>query len=294
MPTVTLADAGDLYTRWVWRTGLGDHTKAVYEQRVKAFLAFVADGGDQYADALTDEHVRDYAARDYRRHLLTVDKRAPSTVSQHMSALGSFYEWAELGKPRGISVEVPKSEKKGLTDDDLRKVLRSCQRRGPRDYAIGQLLFQSGIRAAELGALDTDDLLITERTGRVQVRYGKGGKPRTVPLSAQARDALRAWLVERAGWRGSDRPALFLSSRGDRLSVRSVQDVMAKAGQAVGVHVSPHVLRHTFGRKHVKEGTDIRALQELMGHKSVQTTAGYANPRWDDLEEAVERVGIDL
>lgn len=291
---MTPEDAGDLYARWVWRTGLGDATKAVYEQRVRAFLTWIIEQGVKYGDALKDEHVRDYASRDYRRKLLTVDKRAPSTVAQHMAALGSFFEWAELGKPRGVSVEVPPSEKKGLTEDELRSVLRACQRRGPRDFAIAQVLFQSGVRVDECVHLDTDDLHMTERTGQLAVRYGKGGKPRTMPLSAQARDALRDWLEVRKTMKGADTPPLFLSSRGDRLAVRSVQDAMSKAGQAAGVKVTPHALRHTFGRRSVESGTDLEALRQLMGHKSIQTTAGYTRPRWENLEEAVERVGIDL
>ena len=177
---MTPDEAGDLYARFIWRTALADNSKAVYENRVRTFLAWLAEAGPQFEDALTDEHVRDYACRDYRRKLLTVDKRSPSTVAQHMSALGSFYEWMELGKPRGVSVEVPPSEKKGLTEDELRKVLRSCQRRGVRDFAIGQLLFQSGVRVDELFHLDTDDLLITERTGPRVTRSRSGcgnGRP---------------------------------------------------------------------------------------------------------------------
>lgn len=292
---MTPDEAADRYARFIWRTGLGDLTKGVYEQRVRSFLAWLASAGEQYADALTDEHVRDYACRDYRRQLLTVDKRSPATVSQHMSALGSFYEWLELGKPRGVSVDVPPSEKKGLVTEDLRKLLRVCQRRGLRDFAIGTLLFQTGVRVDELHNLDTDDVLLTERTGRLEVRYGKGGKPRQIPLAADTRDALRAWLAERSTLKGAgDTKALFLSRFGTRLSVRSLQEVMQDAGKAAGVHVSPHVLRHTFVRGLIEQGVDIVTAQELAGHKSINTTRGYATPRWENKEDAVELLGVDL
>lgn len=291
---MTPEEAADRYARFIHRTGLGDSTKAVYEQRVRSFLTWLAGAGEQYADALKDEHVRDYASRDYRRMLLTQLKRSPATVSQHMSALGSFYEYMELGKPRGVSVEVPESDKKGLTADDLRKLLRACERRGVRDLAIGQLLFHAGVRVGEFAALDTDDVLLTDRTGRVDVRYGKGGKPRQVPLNAQARDALRAWLTVRATMKGADTPPLFLSSRGDRLAVRTIQDMLHKAGQSAGVEVSPHTLRHTFIRGLIEEGVDIVTAQELAGHKSINTTRGYAKPRWENKEDAVERLGVEL
>jgi integrase/recombinase XerC len=291
---VTPDDAADRYARFIWRTGLGDTTKAVYEQRVRSFLTWLAGAGEQYADALTDEHVRDYACRDYRRMLLTQAKRAPATVSQHMSALGSFYDYLELGKPRGVSVEVPDSEKLGLESDDLRRLLRACERRGPRDSAIGQLLFHAGVRVGEFAALDVDDVLLTDRTGRVDVRYGKGGKPRQVPLNAQARDALRTWLAERATMKGADTPPLFLSSRGTRLAVRSIQDLIHKAGLAAGVHVSPHVLRHTFVRGLLEQGVNIVTAQELAGHKNLNTTRIYAKPRWESKESAVEKLGVEL
>lgn len=289
-------EQAELYSRWLWRGGvLADASKKAYEARVREFVSWVLEHGEQYADAFTDEYVRDYAARDYRRKLLTVDKKAPATVSQAMSALGSFYEWLELGKPQGVRVEVVESERKGLVEEDLRKLLRACQRRGPRDHAIAATLYYAAPRVGELVALDVDDVHTTERKGQLHIRYGKGGKPRKVPLSKEVRPVLDLWKKERGTWPGAaDTPALFLSKQGGRLSARTVEHVLHEAGESVGVKVSPHNLRHSFGRQHAEAGTDLESLRQMMGHKNIATTAGYTRPRWEDLEDAVDRIGVDI
>lgn len=288
-------EQAEFYERHIFRTGLSEATQAVYAARVRAFCEWLAGDGDgQYAEALSDEHVRDYAVRDYRRKLLTVDKHAPATVAQHMTALGSFYEYLELGRPNVPPIESAPSDRSGLDEDELRKVLRAAKRRGARDFALLCVLAYAGLRVAEAAALDTDDVLITERTGVVAVRYGKGGKPRPVPIGPDTRAAVREWLAERRHLPGADTPALWLSRGGKRMAARSIQHVVSEVGDAVGIPLHPHKLRHTYGRLSVNRGTDLVELQTLMGHKDVRTTAGYAKPSQRDLEAAAERVEIDL
>lgn len=288
-------EQAELYARWLWRGGvLADASKRAYEARVREFVAWTVEQGEQYADAFTDEYVRDYAARDWRRKLLTVDKKAPSTVSQAMSALGSFYAWLELGKPQGVRVDVTPSDRKGLVEEDLRKLLRACQRSGARNYAIAATLFYAGPRVAELVALDVEDVHMSERKGMLSIRYGKGGKPRSVPLSKDVRGPLNDWIAERREWTGAEGPALFLSRDGDRISTRTVQHTLHTIGETVGVKVTPHTLRHTFGRRGAESGTDLESLRKMMGHSSIHTTAGYTRPRWEDLEDAVDRIGLDI
>lgn len=285
----------DLYSRWLWRGGvLADATKRAYESRVREYVTWVLSEGAQYADAFTDPYVRDYAARDYRRKMLVTDKKAPRSVAQAMSAIGSFYEWLELGKPQGVKVDVGPSDRKGLPEDDLRKVLRACQRRGLRDYAIGMTLFNAAVRVGELYALDIGDVHLTERKGQLDVRYGKGGEPRKVPLNKEVRPVLKAWIAERRTLPGGETAPLFLSRSGDRLSVRSVEYILQKAGESAGVKVTPHTLRHTFGWRNAEAGAPLESIRQMLGHKHISTTAGYTRPRWENLEDAVERIGVDL
>lgn len=288
-------EQSELYSRWLWRGGvLADSSKRAYESRVREFVTWVVSEGAQYADAFTDGYVRDYAARDYRRHLLVTRKKAPRTVAQAMSAIGSFYEWLELGKPQGVKVDVGPSDRKGLTEDDLRKVLRACQRRSLRDYAIGMTLFNAAVRVGELVALDVGDVHITERKGQLDVRYGKGGDPRKVPLNKDVRPVLKAWMAERRTLPGGDGQALFLARSGARLSIRSVEHVMQTVGEEVGVKVTPHTLRHTFGWRNAEAGAPLESIRQMLGHKHISTTAGYTRPRFEDLEDAVDRIGVDL
>lgn len=280
----------DLYLNWLRRTGLSENTAKAYAAHSTRFIDWLEEQGPEYFDALTDPDVRDYAVKQYRREMLVTQKRTPATVAAHMSSLGSFYDHLGLGKPEGVSVDVPAAGKKGLVDTDLRKLMLALKRRGPRDYAIGSVLENTGIRVSEAVSLDVDDVAITERTGQVIVRYGKGGKPRTIPLNSTVRVELRKWLDVRPE---TTDPALFTNRVGERLSTRSVQRTLHEAGASVGVKVTPHVLRHTFGRRSVDSGTDLVVLGDLMGHKSMSTTAIYAKPRDEDYEAAVERLSRD-
>lgn len=287
----TPSAAAAAYTRWLERTRYADRTKEQYARRVAHFTTWLEDHGPEYADALIDEDVRDYAARDFRRELLTVRKHSPASVGLYMSVLGSFFEWVGLGRPRGVHVDVPPSTSVGITDEaTLRAVFRAAHRRGPRDYAMVTLMALAGLRVGELAALDVDDVLVHGRQGYVQVRYGKGGKPREVPLGSQARDAVAGWMRERGDAPGP----LFTAAGGRRLSVRSVQYAVNQVGKSVGVALRPHLLRHTYGRRFVESGGDLVALQHTMGHSAVSTTARYARPSREFLAAHVDRLGVDL
>jgi site-specific recombinase XerD len=292
--TVTPAEVADGYAEWIERTGFSPGTKQVYVTKVRNFTDWLAEQDGRYADAFSDEWVRDYAARDYRRHMLVDLGRKPATVQLSMSAVTSFFRWLGMDAPRGVNVDVPRSAPKALTTEQTREVLRAAERRGPRDLAIASLIFLAGPRVAEVAALNVDDVFLSERMGQAQIRYGKGGKPRTIPLTSQVRGHLRAWMVDRKKWAGADGPALFLSHRGGRLSIRSTQDAISQCGEGAGIKLSPHILRHTFGRRFVEAGGHIEALRELMGHSDVRTTAGYTRASREYLEDAVARLDVDL
>lgn len=283
--------AADEFVRWMARSRLTPGTQTVYRQHVTRFAAWADEHGPEYAECLRDPDVRDYAARDYRRRLLVTEKKAPRTVAAAMSALQLFFEHVGVGRAEGLRVDVPPSDRTGLDDDDLRKVLRAARRRGPRDNAITHLLYNTAVRVSELHALDTDDVHITERTGVLSVRFGKGGKPRQINVNSDARDALRMWLRERPQ---VGHAALFTSRRGLRLSMRGVERVLELISDDTGVHVTPHVLRHTYGRRYLAEGGDIVSLALDMGHSSLETTRGYATPTAAQREAATEAVRIEL
>ncbi|HEX4509457.1 MAG TPA: tyrosine-type recombinase/integrase, partial [Burkholderiaceae bacterium] len=122
----------------------------------------------------------------------------------------------------------------------------------------------------------------------VKVRQGKGRKDRAVPVGRKATQAVSAYLQPRATWlaqaKGGDAHALFITPRGRRLDPRSVRRLLAKREVATGVRqVSPHALRHSFATHLLGEGADLRAIQEMLGHASLQTTQRYAHVNIDHL-----------
>jgi site-specific recombinase XerC len=287
--------AGDEYTAWLAKTGLADSTKTIYPVHVRRYLTWLGEHLDEHDGALEEPHARNYAVRDFRRQLLAVDKLAVATVELTISAIGSFYDWRGLGKPDVKRAKAPRTAPKSLSDTDLRKVLRAAERRGVRDYAIAGVLFYSAVRVGECAALDLDDVLISERSGVVHVRYGKGAQARQVPFVPEGRAMLRPWLAKRR----ADYPdlrvgPLWLSRTGGRLSKRRIQGMVAELAEETGIDLSPHVFRHTFARLFLESGGDLAALQEILGHNSLASTQAYTRPTSASLSEAMERVSLDL
>lgn len=146
-----------------------------------------------------------------------------------------------------------------------------------RDAAMLELLYASGMRVAELCGLDTGDLDLTRRTARVT---GKGNKQRTVPFGESAAAAVRDWIDHARPEldHGDGGAALFLGSRGGRIDPRQVRRVVEKSAAATGAgRVSPHDLRHSAATHMIEGGADLRVVQEMLGHSSLQTTQIYTH-----------------
>jgi integrase/recombinase XerC len=169
-----------------------------------------------------------------------------------------------------------------------------------RDHALVELLYSSGLRLSELTSLDcrhfdarggepASTSWIDVENGEATVR-GKGSKMRTVPIGAPACDALKRWLEVRSTIEGCDERALFVTARGRRLAPRSVQ---ARLGQlarrlGLGLHVHPHMLRHSFASHLLQSSGDLRAVQELLGHANIATTQIYTQLDWQHLAKAYD------
>lgn len=293
-PDLTPAGAAAEYRRWIARTGLADTTKSLYPARVDKFLDWLGERWAEYDGALTDGHVRDWAVRDFRRQLLEHDKLAVTTVELSMSAVSSFYDSClGLGKPNVKRQAPPRGAPKGLDKAELTRVMRQAERRGPRDYALCSTLFLCAIRVSEAAALDTDDVLVSDRSGIMHVRYGKGGESRQIPVPADARAALRPWIAHRREQYGPLGP-LFVARGGGRLSVRRMQSLLGDIGGQVGVDLTPHRLRHTYATSFLAAGGDLASLQEVLGHRNLSSTQVYTRPNRDRLSELAENVRIEL
>ena len=191
-----------------------------------------------------------------------------------------------------VSPAVPRQAPKALAPKQVKALRREVAALPPRDRAIILTLLHTGIRRGELAALRTGDVAMTDRKGYLTVRSGKGRRSRTVPLNAECRRALGAWITDRARWpiRDADTAdALWLSRLGHQASPKALGAVVSKVGRSAGLErLTPHTLRHTFVTRLVRGGIDPFLVADLAGHARLETTMLYSLPTDDDRRTAVE------
>ena len=288
-----LLEKFEAYKSDLERMPLSGHTRRAYETRLQHFLGFLGTRLDEYPDALTNRHTRDYVARDYKRYLKLTLKSSPQTVNAYLTAIDSFFIFVGLGKVKADREDLPQLAPQALTPEEQKDFLRALERcRRPRDRAIATLLLCTGIRISECADLNDDDVLFTQRKGLVKIRNGKGGAYRELPLTAPCRAALQAWIDERgAKYPQRQDDAFFLSNRGTRLSVDSIDHLVRRIAQSAKLEsVSAHTLRHTCLTNLVRDGADVVLVAQVGGHKKLETTMRYSLPTRADLETAMNGV----
>jgi integrase/recombinase XerC len=213
---------------------------------------------------------------------------SPRTLALVLSAWRGWFRW--LVRHRGLranpvlGIRAPKAGRplpKALSVEAAQKLLDGAAGEDPaslRDRAMFELLYSSGLRVGELVALDARDGRLDLAQGEVTVT-GKGAKTRTVPVGARAREALQRWLAVRSQLAANGEKALFVGSRGRRISSAVVAARLKRwalaAGSAERVH--PHMLRHSFATHVLQSSQDLRAVQEMLGHASISTTQVYTH-----------------
>ena len=262
---------------------LSANTKRAYASRVAAFLEWLPEGADLASD-------RDFVIRDYRQHLKD-GHRSPSTVNSHLDAVGHLCLTLGFGAPSARHEHLPQASPRALEPKEQTLFLRSAEKADlSRDRAIGLLGFYSGLRVAELAALNIEDVVLSARKGTVTVWHGKGDRHRELPLHPEARKAVNEWLGDR--W-FSESDALFINRRGGRLSSRSICEIVVQLGTSVGLEMSTHTLRHTFGTNLVRQGTDIVIVAEMMGHSRLESTRRYSLPSAGDRVKSIAGLPVE-
>ena len=279
-------------------------------ERAEGLRAFVERGGPERVPAEYRNLVRDYVAWLLERRELTSGRRAGrrgharGSVLRLLAALRALLRYhiaqgrmprAPLWEPRStlmrrFTPRPPARLPDLLSPAEAARLVEAPQAvgtpAGSRDGALLELLYGSGLRVSEAAGLDLGDISLEERTVRA---FGKGSKTRIVPLGAATVRALRGYLREGrsalagAGGRASGRPAagraLFLNSRGGRLSARSIQTTVRRYAAAAGLRddVHTHTLRHSFATHLLDGGADLRVVQELLGHSTPAATQVYTH-----------------
>jgi integrase/recombinase XerC len=238
---------------------------------------FAAHSGATSLESITTHTVRGWVANLRRRGL------SAASTQRLLSSLRGFLRdqlhRGRLTSNAAAEVRAPKKARtlpKTVEKDPLIAALDRPVNGalGARDQAIAELFYSSGLRLAELCALDADS--IGSRELRV---IGKGSKTRIVPVGRKAVAALQRWQKERATLVADGERALFVGRDGKRLSARSVQQRLRTWARAAGLDggLHPHRLRHSFATHLLEESGDLRAVQELLGHANLSTTQIYTH-----------------
>ncbi|WP_225754368.1 site-specific tyrosine recombinase XerD [Actinotalea sp. Marseille-Q4924] len=281
--------------------GLSANTLSAYRRDLTRYLSFLAGRG-----LGTPAEVREHDVRDFVVDLRTGHDGARGlAASSTARVVAAVHGWHRFCAMEGISHDDPSRGvrpparpqrlPKALSTDDVERLLEAAGLGdGPvplRDRALLELLYSTGARISEVVGLDVDELHLDPAASSVRV-FGKGSKERVIPVGSYAREAVEAYLVRgrpalAAAGRGG--PALFLNTRGARLSRQSAWAVLRLAAQRAGIaradDVSPHTLRHSFATHLLAGGADVRVVQELLGHASVTTTQIYTHVSVDTLRE---------
>jgi len=259
---------------------MSPHTLSNYRRDLGKLLAAA---GETPLAKLQVHHVRRYVAQLHGQGL------AGRSLARLLSAWRGFFQW--LGG-RGLvsanpcdGIRPPKSPRllpKALSVDETARLLESFEDDDPvqsaRDLAMFELFYSSGLRLAELVALDVDVLDSVLHEGEVRV-LGKRSKWRLVPVGSKAREALAAWAGVRSELARPDEKALFVGVRGARISPRMVESRLERRAIQLGLptHVHPHMLRHSFASHVLQSSGDLRAVQEMLGHASIASTQVYTH-----------------
>ena len=298
--TVALSRSAEEYLTWLAvEQGRARNTLHAYRRDLAAYELFLAAHHRRVEDAdmaAVEEHLAarraaGLSAASVARALAAVRGLHRFLVDEGLAERDPTAELAPSPQPRRLP--------KALSEEEVGRLLGAAEGDDPvvrRDRAVLELLYGTGMRVSELAGLSLGAL--GSDTGLLRV-LGKGDKERLVPVGRQAALALERWLapggrpeLEPARWaRRGDAEAVFLNTRGSRLSRQGVWIVLRKRARAAGLgeRVHPHVLRHSCATHMLAHGADIRVVQELLGHVSIATTQAYTKVTAEHLRTAYER-----
>lgn len=287
-----MSDAAGLVARFLdelaQQRRLSGHTVSAYRRDLNRLQSFA---GTTPLAELHPHQLRRFVATQHGAGL------GGRSLARQLSAWRAFFRWAGrqglCTHDPAAGIRPPKSPRRlpeALSPDEAARLLDTAGDAllDCRDHAIFELFYSSGLRLAELAALDlgcVDDLA----GGEIRVT-GKRSKTRIVPVGSKARDAVAAWLAVRDRLAAGDEGALFVSRRGTRLSVRMIQVRLARCALAAGLprHVHPHMLRHSFASHVLQSSGDLRAVQEMLGHASIASTQIYTHLDFQHLAQAYD------
>lgn len=268
------------------------HTCKNYRRDLEQFRRYLASQQVEAWEPVNYNLVSGFAAQRHRQG------RKSRTIQRELSSIRSFYQFLirtdRVTQNPALEVHAPKSDQplpKTCDAETLDRLLRLPEGSDGllvRDVAIFELIYSSGLRLAELVNIDLDDIDLAQKH---LVVTGKGNKTRHLPVGGKAVSALQQWLKLRPEYsRDASQKALFLSKQGARISPRNVQQRLRALiqRQALDQHLSPHMLRHSFATHMLESSSDLRAVQELLGHVNIATTQVYTHLDFQHLAQVYD------
>lgn len=267
------------------------HTLSAYRRDIKAFLVY-CDANEIKAWSDIDEpRVRQFVAKQHHKGL------SGRSLQRQLSALRTLFNFLcrhQLATNNPAKdVPAPKSPRRlpnTLGVDQLNNLLSLPDKNALacRDTAVMEVLYGCGLRLSELTGLNLHDIDWQQQTLLV---LGKGSKQRRTPFGGKAKKALKAWLKERSALVKPDETALFISRNGNRISNSSIQQRIKKWAlqQGLDSNVYPHMFRHSFATHMLESCSDLRAVQELLGHANLSTTQIYTHLDFQHLASVYDK-----
>ena len=267
------------------------HTVLNYAKYINDLATFSSSQKISLWSDIKPHHIRSYASQ------IFIDGLGARSIQRKLSAIRSFMNYLVrenfLKTNPADGVKTPKAPQKlpGVLDVDQINQLLNISQADPislRDKAIMELLYSSGLRLSELVSLNPIDLNIQDMSLTV---IGKGNKKRMLPIGSKAIQAIQEWIKVRSQLAAPEEEALFVGNRGNRLSRRSVQSRINHWAKKNGLQqtVYPHLLRHSFATHLLEASGDLRAVQELLGHKDISTTQVYTHLDFQHLSETYDK-----
>lgn len=269
---------------------LSPYTLINYQRQLEKIVVILQQNDIQSWQQVTPSVVRFVLAQSRKEGL------HERSLALRLSALRQFLNYlvvqGELKVNSAVGISAPKQSKYLPKNMDMEQVqqLLTNESKEPidlRDKAMMELMYSSGLRLSELQSLNLNSINIRSREVRV---IGKGNKERILPFGRYASQAIQQWLKVRLLFNPKDE-ALFVSQLGNRISHRSIQKRMETWGirQGLNRHLNPHKLRHSFATHMLENSSDLRAVQELLGHSNLSTTQIYTHLDFQHLAQVYDK-----
>jgi integrase/recombinase XerC len=285
---------------------LADNTIRGYLNDLKLFKEWLHDF---YQEEIELIHTTTNDIRAFREYLAKIKRHKPSSLNRRLQAIKRFYKWATatskfITESPADTVRFMRRAKLtqpcSLTNKEVYALLRvagqSPQGLAKRNYAIVQILLQTGMRIGEMTRLQIRDLVLHDRSGYAKIIDSKGHKYREIPLNATARRAVKEYLEARDILLPED--YVFASKRRTPITIRGVQMILqtlVKRAHIERVSISAHTLRHTFAINYLNTNPgSLVELATILGHDSLDTTAIYTRISKENLSKSLEQMPLNL